>query len=622
MSRPPPLSAARVRAELRDHPKWTLQEDSARAPYVTSIRRDYVFPTFRHAMQFMTDTAEAIDRIDHHPNWSNIYNKLNIELNTWDGAKGERNTVTDLDIEIAKILDERAPVFFESTPPDMGAAPRTQIQPTVHAGSTGVAITGTHGGPIRHIAWSMDGKHIASAAGGDVRLWTSDGDPTAQFRIQGEPGGKQLHVMRLAWSADGQALAGASSGEHVDVWNLLETALSSEQIGWPRGVRVLDLCWSPRQRALVGVGEENNVRVWFPGSEIGKWKLLVLRRPDHPAVSYRSVLWSPDDSILAGASDGRIDRWVTGPGGWSPEATQCYSPFEARYGHSHWVMGLAAARDGQQVVSVGSDRTLRVWNSQSGTIDADRDGRLRILRDLPEFPTSVGYAARDSLVAVGSPWGTVAVFDTTNWMASMPVRLEGNFTASETNVAVSPDKARAALVGPEGDRVWIIPLAQQPATLPARQSHRIFVSYAREDAPFLDRFLTAVKQLERDSRVTIFTDGKLEPGVDWAARLSGEMKEADVFVLLVSPDFTGSDFIYSVELTTALQRHESGTARVIPILIRPTPFIETSPLQKLQWLPAGRVPVTSPSWSHPDFAWQSVAEGLGATLETMASDKR
>ncbi len=617
MGRPPPLPVNRVRAELRDHPRWHLQEDLDRQPHVAALRREYLFPSFRHAIDFMSDVSGIIDRIDHHPTWSNTYNRLSVELQTWDGDRGVRNTVTDLDIELAKILDERAPHFFEATRPDVGTAPRTAIKPTLGPSSLEVAISGRHPTKIRTVAWSPDGKQIAAAAGHEIRLWTVDGIQTQQLTLQEEANEKPLRVLSLAFSPDGKRLAAGTSEGRVDVFDLSKKPPRCESIGWPQGVSVLALCWAPNQQALVGVGEENYIRLWFQSSAEASWQLLALTRPDRAAVSYRSVLWSVDGSILAGASDGRIDRFVTSPEGFSPRATSCYAPFEVRYGHSHWVTGLACNSSGSQVLSIGIDRTLRIWDAKKGTLGGTA-GLLGIQRDLPEIPTSVGYANKERLIAIGSAWGTISLFDAAKGTGLGSLRLEGKFAPSDVGIAVSPCEARAALPGPEQDRVWFIPLAAPPKSETERRPSRVFVSYVKADAEFRDAFLKAVVMLKREKRISVFTDAEVIPGEEFAARIRHEMSQADIFVLLVSADFLASESIWDVELATALKRHELGTARVLPILLRPTPFIGESTLNKLQWLPTGREPVTT--WESQDAAWVNIAEGLRSALDIMAFD--
>lgn len=60
------------------------------------------FKDFKLAMAFMNEVAAVAEKMDHHPWWSNVYNKVNIELTTHDAG----NTVTKRDHELAKRIEE------------------------------------------------------------------------------------------------------------------------------------------------------------------------------------------------------------------------------------------------------------------------------------------------------------------------------------------------------------------------------------------------------------------------------------------------------------------------------------------------------------------------------------
>ncbi len=67
-----------------------------------SLNRTFEFKDFSQAFAFMTRVALAAEKMDHHPNWSNVYNKVEISLNTHDAG----NTVTDKDHKLAAIIDK------------------------------------------------------------------------------------------------------------------------------------------------------------------------------------------------------------------------------------------------------------------------------------------------------------------------------------------------------------------------------------------------------------------------------------------------------------------------------------------------------------------------------------
>jgi len=72
---------------------WTEKNDK--------LVKTFEFNNFVEAFGFMTKVAIIAEKMDHHPNWSNVYNKVSIELNTHDAG----GIVTDKDRELAKAID-------------------------------------------------------------------------------------------------------------------------------------------------------------------------------------------------------------------------------------------------------------------------------------------------------------------------------------------------------------------------------------------------------------------------------------------------------------------------------------------------------------------------------------
>lgn len=66
------------------------------------LTRDFEFVDFSEAFAFMTRVALAAEKMDHHPWWSNVYNKVTIKLTTHDAG----NSITDKDRKLAKAIDK------------------------------------------------------------------------------------------------------------------------------------------------------------------------------------------------------------------------------------------------------------------------------------------------------------------------------------------------------------------------------------------------------------------------------------------------------------------------------------------------------------------------------------
>ena len=78
-----------------------------------SLEKEYRFESFEMAMVFMQQASVRISELNHHPEWSNVYNRIRVRLTTHDAG----NIVTEKDRELAKILDvtfkEVAPTGIE-----------------------------------------------------------------------------------------------------------------------------------------------------------------------------------------------------------------------------------------------------------------------------------------------------------------------------------------------------------------------------------------------------------------------------------------------------------------------------------------------------------------------------
>ena len=94
------LTSPELEAALTDLNGWALDAASA------SISRNFKFKNFGQAFAFMTQSALAAEKMDHHPEWFNVYNRVDVKLTTHD-AQG----LTSLDIDLAKKMDSFALAF-------------------------------------------------------------------------------------------------------------------------------------------------------------------------------------------------------------------------------------------------------------------------------------------------------------------------------------------------------------------------------------------------------------------------------------------------------------------------------------------------------------------------------
>lgn len=76
---------------------WSLEEGGA------AISKTFKFPNFRDAMAFMVRAAFDAEKANHHPEWSNVYNKVEVRLTTH-----HTGGLTDKDLKLAEKMDRAA----------------------------------------------------------------------------------------------------------------------------------------------------------------------------------------------------------------------------------------------------------------------------------------------------------------------------------------------------------------------------------------------------------------------------------------------------------------------------------------------------------------------------------
>lgn len=149
---------------------------------------------------------------------------------------------------------------------------------------------------------------------------------------------------------------------------------------------------------------------------------------------------------------------------------------------------------------------------------------------------------------------------------------------------------------------------------------RVFCAYAHQDKAIFEQLKTALAVLIRQEAVSVWHYGDLLPGAQWEREIERELNTADIILLLISPAFIASDYCWSKEMQWAITRHMTGEACVIPILLKPTPDWETTPLGALQALPTDAKPIIA--WNSRDKALADVVEGLRRAVEAVHKQDR
>ena len=97
----------------------------------------------------------------------------------------------------------------------------------------------------------------------------------------------------------------------------------------------------------------------------------------------------------------------------------------------------------------------------------------------------------------------------------------------------------------------------------------LFFSYSHRDEALRNELETHLTILKRQHVISTWRHRTIGAGQAFDRELSQHLEEAEIILLLVSPDFLASDYCYEIEMKRALERHESRDARVVPIILRP-----------------------------------------------------
>lgn len=142
----------------------------------------------------------------------------------------------------------------------------------------------------------------------------------------------------------------------------------------------------------------------------------------------------------------------------------------------------------------------------------------------------------------------------------------------------------------------------------------LFFSYSHRDEALRDELETHLAMLKRQGVITTWHDRRIGAGKEFDLEISQHLDEADIILLLVSSDFLASDYCYENEMARAMERHASGKARVIPVILRPCDWHD-APFGKLLAATKDGRPVTK--YPSQDDAFLEVVQSIKKAAKEM-----
>jgi WD40 repeat protein len=350
-----------------------------------------------------------------------------------------------------------------------------------------VAVLGEHrgrqGAQVNSVAWSGDGKYVASGGGnGLVRLW--DPKTLRQQKLLGSAGA----TLSLAFSRDGTCLASGNSNGTLSVWDFsgtepklkanisiasspvhsvaftpdgkklaigvydnvvrvydvseTEVKESAQLSGHQKGVQAV--AFSPDGKTLTSGSADGVLRLWDVTKDDIKERAVV----EGPAKAIASLAFMPDGKTLAaGVADGTV--WTWNPAGAKPARRG--TPFKA---HANGVTALAYSPNGKTLATAGPDG-IRLW-------DGSRERAF--LQGHAAGVTSLAFAPDSNTLATGSMDWTTRLW---NLGGAKPIERYPpiGHLARPNAVSFSPDGRSLASGGEDlTTRVWDVSKAEPAQT--------------------------------------------------------------------------------------------------------------------------------------------------------------
>lgn len=147
---------------------------------------------------------------------------------------------------------------------------------------------------------------------------------------------------------------------------------------------------------------------------------------------------------------------------------------------------------------------------------------------------------------------------------------------------------------------------------------RVFFSYSHKDERYRDELEIHMAMLKRSGRIETWHDRKIVAGEDWDAKIKHELENADLVLLMISPDFLNSNYIMEQELGVLRNRIEDAgdDMKVVPIFTRPcdTTDFDIMTLQGAQQDTQSKLPYISVA-SDRDEVYAGIVKRIRAVID-------
>jgi TIR domain len=149
---------------------------------------------------------------------------------------------------------------------------------------------------------------------------------------------------------------------------------------------------------------------------------------------------------------------------------------------------------------------------------------------------------------------------------------------------------------------------------------RVFISYSSADREWLDRLRIHLAVLERKELIDVWSDANIEVGATWKEEIEVALWRARIAVLMVSPAFLASHYVWQMEMPMIIAHTKFGM-EVLPLIVRPCAWRLESDLERLQARPSLGRALSGGSDYQIDLDLSRFAYELAAKVGYMSSDR-
>jgi eukaryotic-like serine/threonine-protein kinase len=314
----------------------------------------------------------------------------------------------------------------------------TQVNTTLVASSPGKTLLiykGSSSGPVLSVAWSPDGKSIASGGfDGTVKLWDVATGKTLRTYSEFH----NAFTSKIVWSHDGQRIAVGTSypiAQDASAY-ILDANSSTILLTTPKYHQgVTDLAWSPDNALIASLDSSGEIHIWksSTGELVYSYQALA-----------NNLAWSPDGKFIASSSATEKMQQVEITI-WNTATHHVASVYDL---HSDRINSLSWSADSINLLATTNDNTVMIWDAATGKI---RQFHKEQTGDI----YSAAWSPNDKLVALAGKDQTVHVFEADTGKTRF---IYTEHKSSIYDVAWSPDGRLIASSDDGGTvRIWVAP---------------------------------------------------------------------------------------------------------------------------------------------------------------------